>query len=252
MNVSDNQIVRAFEAQGLDSYLAVRLLNGLSQTSKSTYQEKMLCRQLERLLRFDSSLTRLRALALVGEPGAGKTATAAKLAARLRLAYDIRVGLVEVTNESKTQSSFLEEYAARFGLRHRSLAAEAFCESPSVLAHFQDCQLVILDIAASDSRGLNGPAAGLRRIPDSECMLVLSAAQRSDAQAAAIRRYEPYSCSGLIVSGLDQSAYAGELINTLHNAAKRIAFFGVGPGIPSDIEPAGAMRLIRMLTQQVH
>lgn len=178
-------------------------------------------------------------VAMVGPPGAGKTTTLIKLAARFGLtsrkpAYILSADVYRIAAVEQLRS-----LAAILGLGFDAL------ETPAALAQALE-EHRAKDWVFIDTPGLSAAemeeGEDLARLiathPEIDTHLVLPASMRPADLARAIDRYEIFQPGKLIFTRLDETERLGALISEAARRSLPISFLGTGQQIPDDLEPA--------------
>ncbi|MBX7144166.1 MAG: hypothetical protein K1X79_06925 [Oligoflexia bacterium] len=237
--------------QRLHPKVIARMMCGVSfEEEASKPAERVVAGRLSDLLRFDARISaKRRILEFVGPNGAGKTTLIAKLASRLKEAFNLRVAMVGVESRNLAQGFHLGTFGSLTGIAfHAVERADYMRGTPAYRRMLTACDEA--DVVLIDSDGRTA-VPDVRR-EETESIMVLPAPWRSDELVETMKRYESTGYSRLAVSKLDCCGFAGPLIDALLSVDKPLAFFSCGPRVPQDLEPASARRLGRMLTQVLH
>lgn len=183
-------------------------------------------------------------VALVGPPGAGKTTTLAKLAARARMA-GTRVEIASLADGGLGAPSPLEPFAAIVGARYTHATRSADLEAAA--ARVGDRGMLLIDtppLAAGDAAGTAQQAAMLRAARPTHVHLVLPATIKPTDAAAAVRACAPLGVTDLLWTRLDETATAGSVLGVTVEVELPPSYFGTGPEVPADLETATARGLV--------
>ncbi|HSO63077.1 MAG TPA: flagellar biosynthesis protein FlhF [Desulfobacterales bacterium] len=252
-------------AQDLERELATELIDHLKQLPGYDHRfgTEHLRPQLAGILqdmglRRADSTPRPRALVLVGPAGVGKTTTAIKLAADLRLQQhrapailtidDVRIGAIEQ----------LRTYAAILGV------PLAVATSP------EETRRALKDLGAADTLIVDTPGISpgeadrrsalrpiLETLPSREVHLVLSAAGREKDLRRVVDAWKGVGIHRLLFTRLDETGTWGSVLNLMVGTQLPVSWVSTGPRVPEDLvteplellldrmlpaSPAGAVR----------
>lgn len=187
-------------------------------------------------------------IALVGPTGAGKTTTAAKLAARFAQRHRARdVALVTTDTERPGATEQLHILGRRLGITVcEANGPEALNEALDQLA---DYPLVLVDTAGHGlrDRALLGQILWLRAAKRVRSLLVLPANSNAHDLGEVVRRYRPASPEGVVLTKLDETGRLGTSLSVLVQHGLSLAYTTDGQQIPHDLATADATRLVATL-----
>jgi flagellar biosynthesis protein FlhF len=186
-------------------------------------------------------------IALVGPTGAGKTTTAAKLAARFAARHRTRdVALVTTDIERAGAREQLHAHGRRLGIT--VCEAEGPEALNATLDQLADYPLVLVDTAgyAARDRALLSQILWLRTARRVRSLLVLPANAHPHDLGEVIRRYRPASPEGVVLTKTDETGRLGAALSVLVKQDLSLAYTTSGQ-LPADIETADPARLVAAL-----
>jgi len=187
-----------------------------------------------------------RALILVGPPGSGKTATAAKLAARAVLAGQ-RVRLITTDLVRAGGAAQLETFAKI--LQTPFETADGPQQLAAALAAADPDERVIIDTSAAnpfstgDRRELDVLIGGCEAEP---VLVVAAGGDQADTQAIA-ETFRDLGCARAIVTRLDAVRRLGAVLGVAHLLSRGLAEAGIASDIADGLLPFTPLLLARLL-----
>lgn len=185
-------------------------------------------------------------IALVGPTGAGKTTTAAKLAARFAARHRARdVALLGTDIERPGASEQLQACGRRLGVTVCEARGTAGVQQS--LQQLADYPLVLVDTTghAPNDRALLQQVLWLRGTQQVRSLLVLPATAHPRDLEQVIRRYMPSSPAGVVLTKLDESAAPGAALSVIAASGLSLAYTADGQRIDGDVAAAHGVRIAR-------
>ena len=247
--------------QGLEPALTAHLLQTITTAQPEKGVDRVIADGLARLFHFDSCMLgedrRQRVVAFIGATGVGKTTTVAKLAARLRMAFDLKVGFISADAYRVGAGLQLQAYAQMLHVPCRVLSGRntGGKELRQILADFRHLDLILIDTAGcstSEVERIQQLQASLSAVQCIEKMLLLPAPSNTFDLHAALKAFGVLDYSRIIITKLDESGYIGPVLGAAAQSRRPLAFLTTGQKVPEDIEPASPRRLGWMLTRQIN
>jgi len=191
-------------------------------------------------------------IALVGPSGAGKTTTAAKLAAqflRQHSARDIALVSISANNENHHTSALLHSFGRQLGVAvHQASNAP---ELGLLLKRLADYRLVIIDSATPDYRQrlslTNSLQWFIRASAQVTTLLVLPATTGVQEMHDMLHRFSSYRPQGAVLTRLDETRRLGAALSVAMQQRLPIAWLSDGQNLADDLHLASASTLIQRL-----
>ncbi|QSX77597.1 flagellar biosynthesis protein FlhF [Agrilutibacter solisilvae] len=238
----------------LDALLGFGCDDALAQSIAASIDPRLAGRELQAAMaaQFAQAMPVLRAepiedggvIALVGPTGAGKTTTAAKLAARFAARHRARdVALVSIDRERTGAREQLHAYGRRHGVT--VCDAESSDELGQALDQLVDYPLVLVDTTGYGvrDRALLRQILWLRSSSRLRSLLVLPANANPHDLGEIARRYRPAAPVGVVLTKLDETGRAGAALSVLAQQGLPLAYTSAGQQLPHDLQAADAAAL---------
>lgn len=188
-------------------------------------------------------------IALVGPPGAGKTTTLVKLAARYGLAARRPAHIITADVFRIAAAEQLRALAAILGI------GCDIVETPVALAQaleeHRNKEMIFIDTPGL-AKGEMEDGADLARLlsthPEIDTHLVLSASMKPEDMTRTAARYSIFKPSKLLFTRLDETERYGAIVNLAAQRELPVSFLAFGQQIPDDFEPASKDKIRAMVT----
>ena len=190
---------------------------------------------------------RLKAVALIGSTGVGKTTTIAKLAAHFALMQGKRVALLTVDTYRIAAVEQLKTYSQIIGLPVS--VAYNHAEVPPILEQYADYDLLLIDTAGRSQKHIMqvGELKSLLETVNCETHLVLSAQIKEQDMLEAARRFSAARVDRIIFSKLDETSSYGTLLNVADQSGIPLSYLTTGQKVPEDLEVAEGSKLASLI-----
>jgi flagellar biosynthesis protein FlhF len=186
---------------------------------------------------------RLKAVALIGPTGVGKTTTIAKLAAHFALVERKRVALLTVDTYRIAAVEQLKTYSQILDIPISVAYNQS--EVMPVIEQYQDYDLLLIDTAGRSQKNIMqvGELKSLLELANCETHLVLSASMKEQDMLDAARRFSAARVDRMIFSKLDETDSHGTLVGVGDSTGIPLSYVTNGQKVPEDIEVADAVAL---------
>ena len=197
-----------------------------------------------------------RVIVLLGPPGVGKTTTLVKLATLYgelegeqegRLDWKKQVRLITLDRYRIGAEYQLEKYGEWMNIPVS--VVEDYDGLKKVLALYrQEVDFILVDTIGRSPKNyveLGEMKTILDACPaKTELHLCVQASTKSGDIREILKQFEPFKYKSVIITKLDETNRAGNIISVLAEENKSISFFTTGQIVPSDIERATVIRLL--------
>jgi flagellar biosynthesis protein FlhF len=178
----------------------------------------------------------------------GKTTTIAKLAAKLKLDENRKVGLITIDTYRIAAVDQLKKYADIIGSPLKVVASPE--DLRQAVASMRDCDFVLIDTAGRsprDSLKLNELKAFLTAAEPDEVHLVLSTVVSRGSLDLAIEKFSNVRADKVIFTKLDEASHVGAMLGVVRSIGKPLSYITIGQDVPADIEVARGKRLAQLI-----
>lgn len=177
-------------------------------------------------------------VAFIGATGVGKTTTIAKITSNLILNNNLEIGLITADTYRIAAIEQLKTYGEILGIdvlvSYDSLDIKSHIEN---IKNISD--IILIDTAGrshKNSENLLELKEFLNSIPNSTKFLVLSLATRFEDMLSIAQAYENICEYKLIFTKLDETNYAGNILNICYKTGKKLSYITYGQNVPDDIK----------------
>lgn len=184
----------------------------------------------------------------VGPTGVGKTTTLAKLAAKLSLIENKKIGLITSDTYRIAAVDQLKTYSEILGIPLTVIYEPD--ELPMALSKYSDRDYILIDTAgrSQNSQEFESDVAQLLEyVEDPEIFLVISLTTGYKEIRKILEAYNFLADYKLLFTKLDESSSLGNVLNARMLTNKSLSYFTIGQSVPDDIEVANPDRIINYI-----
>ena len=192
-------------------------------------------------------------IVLVGPTGVGKTTTIAKLAGKLALKENKKVGLITVDTYRIGAVEQLRTYAEIMNIPFKVVINTKDMED--AIVEMKDLDVILIDSTGRSSKNIM-QISELRAFIDKtnadNINLVISATTKNKDIKAIVDGYNTLSYDKIIVTKLDETSSYGSIYNISKRANKPIRFLTIGQNVPDDIKDVSKDNLEKIIFREVN
>ena len=184
----------------------------------------------------------------LGPTGVGKTTTLAKIAARLSLVENKKVGLITADTYRIAAVEQLKTYSEILGIPLEVIYEAS--ELADAIEKFKDKDYILIDTAGRShkSKELKSDYDELVKYLDQvKIYLVMSMTTGFKDMKSIIESYDFLSDYRLLFTKLDEATSYGNILNLKVLTGKPLSYFTIGQSVPDDIEVADKERIIQYI-----
>lgn len=184
----------------------------------------------------------------VGPTGVGKTTTLAKLAAKLSLMENKKIGLITSDTYRIAAVDQLKTYSEILGIP-LTVIYEAD-ELPSTLNKYVDRDYILIDTAGRSQNSkefVTDVASLLEYVENPEIFLVISLTTGYKEISKILEAYSFLADYKLLFTKLDESSSLGNVLNARMMTNKSLSYFTIGQSVPDDIEIANLDKIVNYI-----
>ncbi|SHG57715.1 flagellar biosynthesis protein FlhF [Thermosyntropha lipolytica DSM 11003] len=185
---------------------------------------------------------------LIGPTGVGKTTTIAKLAANLTFMDKKEVALITLDTYRVAAAEQLRTFAEIIGIPISVVFDQV--ELKEAIEKYREKDVVFIDTAGRSPYNDEQMAELKEYIevaaPD-EIILVLSVTTQSSELVNIYNRFSLFNIDKIIFTKVDEARSYGQILNTIYEIKKPIAYITNGQNVPDDIKVPDPLYLAKML-----
>lgn len=242
--------VASLVQSGLSEDLAARFAAIASRNLKTAEPGRMALaaeRGVAALLPFGQIPIQARILFVVGPPGAGKTRTVAKLAARAVEASSRRVIYAMADSEKVGALGEARIYARHVGAELRVIDAPEDLRRTLLAAHGARVLIDTAGIGAADDRRLAALGTLRSEAPGAQVVLVMPAGLHRAEADRVLEQFASVRPTCVAFSKVDDGRRIGDLVTALARTDLPLAFTTHGHRVPDDLVAATPRRLAALM-----
>ncbi len=188
---------------------------------------------------------------MVGPTGVGKTTTIAKLAANMTFLERKTVALITLDTYRVSAAEQLRTFAEIIGIPISVVFNTS--DFKEAVHSYQDNDIIFVDTAGRSPKNqqqMEELKSYLNTARPDETILVLSVTTHSQDLVNIYRQFAPMKIDKVIFTKLDETYSYGQILNTVYEINKPVAYLTTGQNVPDDIEVPDPLHLASLLLRK--
>lgn len=184
----------------------------------------------------------------VGPTGVGKTTTIAKLAGKLALVDNKKVGLITIDTYRIGAVEQLKTYADIMNIPFSVVIN--IKEMEAAIESMKDCEVILVDTTGRSSKNvmqISELRAFINKIKSSNIYLVISSTTKNKDIQIIAEGYRILNYNKVIITKLDETTTYGSIFNILNCAKKPLSFITFGQNVPDDIKIMNSEEITKLV-----
>ena len=247
---TDGRLRRYLDGQGLNRLLTEKCLNRMGPAPKHLARTLADALEMEGVSAMPPQVRPAvpAVMVFVGPSGVGKTTSMIKLATRLAVDEQRRVGLVTLDHRRIGAVEQMQLFADILQVPMASVSdSKSFKQA---LTDQSGCEVILVDtpgIRPADAEAIASLQQLLKGARQAAVHLVMSVSAKEDDLEQALSGFQPLSVGSLVFTKFDESQSCGNVVNVLHRSRLPLAFITDGGDIPEDLHDGSVSWLTRRL-----
>ncbi len=187
-------------------------------------------------------------IVLAGPTGVGKTTTIAKLAGKLSLQGNKKVGLITIDTYRIGAVEQLKTYAEIMNIPIKVVFNTK--EMDLALKELDYCDIVLVDTTGRSSKNtmqVSELRSYIDRVETENIFLVISATTKNKDLRTIINGFDKLNYNGIILTKLDETSTYGLAYNACKMSNKPLSLVTVGQNVPDDIKDANISYIANLI-----
>ncbi|WP_102400915.1 flagellar biosynthesis protein FlhF [Haloimpatiens massiliensis] len=187
-------------------------------------------------------------IVFVGPTGVGKTTTIAKLAGRLSLVENKKVGLITVDTYRIGAVEQLKTYAEIMDIPFKVVFD--INDMEETVNSMKDCDVILIDTTGRSSKNsmqISQLRAFVDKVNTESINLVISATTKNKDISTIVEGYKKLNFNHIIITKLDETISYGSILSILYHGNKDINFVTTGQNVPDDIKKLDSPSICRLV-----
>lgn len=231
----------------LEPALIENIIEKVNSMEEELSLEEKLKQVLEKSIKI-SQVDMKGPVVFIGPTGVGKTTTIAKLAGRLSLVENKKVGLITVDTYRIGAVEQLKTYAEIMDIPFKVVFD--INDMEETVNSMKDCDVILIDTTGRSSKNsmqISQLRAFVDKVNTENINLVISATTKNKDISTIVEGYKKLNFNHLIITKLDETISYGSILNIIYHGNKDISFVTTGQNVPDDIKKLDSSSICRLV-----
>lgn len=247
VNTPKSELHMKLESSDIDSKIISEIVKMVNEISDDRTEEEKLKEIVNNMVKVSENKEE-NVIVLVGPTGVGKTTTIAKLAGRLSLIENKKVGLITIDTYRIGAVEQLKTYADIMNIPFNVVFT--IKDMQSALESMSDCDVILVDTTGRSSKNtmqISELRAFIDKVKTENIHLVISCTTKNKDIDVIVNGYKPLNYNNVIITKLDETSTYGSILNIVESAKKPISFITTGQNVPDDIKLLTAEEITKLI-----
>ncbi|MBV4426928.1 flagellar biosynthesis protein FlhF [Clostridium tyrobutyricum] len=189
-----------------------------------------------------------KTVVLVGPTGVGKTTTIAKLAGKMALVENKKVGLITIDTYRIGAVEQLRTYADIINIPFKVVLNVKDMEK--AIESMEDCDVILVDTTGRSSKNkmqISELRTFIDKLNTDNIHLVISCTTKNSDIDVIVNGYKQLNYNNVIITKLDETCTYGSILNIENSSSKPISFVTTGQNVPEDIKCMDSDELTKLV-----